>query len=177
MRRTISALVIAALAVSLTGCGAGNNASTRQVKQVTDGVEGSITKDGNNIKILNLLVVAAGGGNAVLVGTVINNADAEDALLGIAINGTTLAYTGTNALPKNTPIIFEGDRANAKAVLAGFGGTAGSNVKVGLFFAKAGAITLDAIVRDNRDYYAGVTAAIDVPMVSPSPTPTPTPTK
>jgi hypothetical protein len=172
MRRIISALVIAALAVSLSGCGAGVNASTRQVKQVTDGVEGSITKDGNDIKILNLLVVAAGGGNAVLVGTIINTADAEDTLLGIAINGTTLAYTGTNSLPKNTPIIFEGDRANAKAVLAGFGGSAGSNVKVDLFFAKAGAITLTAIVRDTRDDYAGVSAAIDVPMVSPSPTPT-----
>jgi hypothetical protein len=49
--------------------------------------------------------------------------------LGIAINGTTLAYTGNNTLPKNTPIIFEGDRANAKAVLTGFGGAAGSNVK------------------------------------------------
>ena len=172
MRRIFSAVVIAALAISLSGCAAGNNASTRQVKQVTDGVEGSITKDGNNIKILNLLVVAVGGGNAVLVGTIINNADAEDALLGIAINGTTLTYTGTNTLPKNTPIIFEGDRANAKAVLGGFGGTAGSNVKVSLFFAKAGEITLTAIVRDTRDDYAGITAAIDVPMVSPSPTPT-----
>ena len=157
MRRTISVLAIAVLAVTLTGCGAGNNASTRQVKQVTDGVEGSIIKDGNNIKILNLLVVAADGGNAVLVGTIVNNGDAEDALLGIAINGTTLTYTGNNALPKNTPIIFEGDRANAKAVLAGFGGAAGSNVKVGLFCAKAGAITLDAIVRDTRDDYSGVT--------------------
>ncbi len=172
MRRIFSAVVIAALAVSLTGCGAGNNASTRQVKQVTDGVEGSITKDGNNIKILNLLVVAAGGGNAVLVGTIINTADTEDKLLGIAINGSTTSYTGTTTLPKNTPIIFEGDRANAKAVLAGFGGSPGSNVKVSLFFTKAGAITLTAIVRDTRDDYAGVTAAVDVPMVSPSPTPT-----
>jgi len=171
MRRTISAIAIAVLAVSLSGCGAGNNASTRQVKQVTDGVEGAINKDGNDIKILNLLVVAAGGGNAVLVGTIINTADVEDKLLGVAINGTTTSYTGTNTLPKNTPIIFEGDRANAKAVLAGFGGSAGSNVKVGLFFAKAGAITLTAIVRDTRDDYAGVTAAVDVPMVSPSPTP------
>jgi hypothetical protein len=170
MRRIFSALIIAVLAVSLSGCGAGQNASTRQVKQVTDGVEGSITKDGNNIKIVNLLVVAAGGGNAVLVGTIINNADTEDALLGVAINGTATTYTGTNALPKNTPIIFEGDRANAKAVLAGFGGAAGSNVEIGLFFAKAGSITLNAIVRDTRDTYAGVTAAIDVPMVSPSPT-------
>ena len=172
MRRTVSAIAIAVLAVSLSGCGAGQNASTRQVKQVTDGVEGSINTDGNDIKILNLLVVAAGGGNAVLVGTIVNTADTQDVLLGIAINGTTTSYTGTNTLPKNTPIIFEGDRANAKAVLAGFGGSAGSNVKVDLFFAKAGAITLTAIVRDTRDDYAGVTAAIDVPMVSPSPTPT-----
>ena len=172
MRRTISVLAIAALAVSLAGCGAGNNASTRQVNQVTDGVEGSITKDGNAIKIVNLLVVAAGGGNAVLVGTIVNNADAEDALLGIAINGTTVSYTGTTSLPKNTPIIFEGDRANAKAVLAGFGGSAGSHVKVGLFFAKAGAITLDAIVREAKAEYAGISGAVDVPMVSPSPTPT-----
>ena len=172
MRRTVSAIAIAVLAVSLSGCGAGQNASTRQVKQVTDGVEGSIIKDGNNIKILNLLVVAAGGGNAVLVGTIVNTADTQDVLLGVAINGTTLAYTGTNTLPKNTPIIFEGDRANAKAVLRGFGGTAGSNVKVGLFFAKAGSITLNAIVREAKEEYAGISGAIDVPMVSPSPTPT-----
>jgi len=172
MRRTISALVIAALAVSLTGCGAGSNASTRQVRQVTDGVEGSITKDGNNIKIVNLLVVAAGGGNAVLVGTIVNTGDTEDALLGVAINGSAANYTGNSALPKNTPIIFEGDSANAKAVLAGFGGSAGSHVSVGLFFAKAGAITLDAIVREAKNEYAGISGAVDVPMVSPSPTPT-----
>ena len=71
MRRTLSALVIASLAVSLTGCGAGHNAATRQVRQVTDGVEASITKDGNDIKVVNLLVVAAPGGNAVLVETVV----------------------------------------------------------------------------------------------------------
>lgn len=157
MRRIISALIIATLALSLSGCGAGVNASSRQVKQVTDGVEGSITKEGNKITIVNLLVVAAAGGNAVLVGTIVNTGDTEDALLGVAINGTTAVYTGNSVLPKNTPIIFEGDSANAKVVLAGFGAPAGSRVKVGLFFAKAGEITLDAIVRDTRDDYAGVT--------------------
>jgi hypothetical protein len=157
MRRIISVLVITASAVSLTGCGAGMNASTRQVRQVTDGVEATITKDGNNIKVVNLLVVAAGGGNAVLVGTIINNADQEDALLGVAINGSTTTYTGNNVLPKNTPIIFEGASANAKAVLAGFGAPAGSRVPVSLFFAKAGEVTLDALVRDTRDDYANVT--------------------
>ena len=171
MRRTLSALVIASLAVSLSGCGAGPNASTRQVRQVTDGVEASITKDGNDIKIVNLLVVAAGGGNAVLVGTVVNNSDNEDALLGVAINGTTATYTGKNVLPKNSPIIFEGPSANAKVVLGGFGAPAGTHVKVGLFFAHAGAVTVDAIVRDTRDTYANVTADGSLATATPSPTP------
>jgi hypothetical protein len=170
MRRTISVLAIAALAVSLSGCGAGQSASTRHVNQVTDGVEASITQDGNNIKIVNLLVVAAAGGNAVLVGTIVNNGDNDDALLGVAINGSTANYTGNSVLAKNAPIIFEGARANAKVVLGGFGAPAGSRVKVGMFFAKAGEITLDAIVRDTRDAYAGVTAGVPTPSPSPSAT-------
>ena len=174
MRRTLSAFVIASLAVSLTGCGAGHNAATRQVRQVTDGVEASITKDGNDIKVVNLLVVAAPGGNAVLVGTVVNNADKEDALLGVAINGSTATYSGKANLPKNSPIIFEGPSANAKAVLGGFGAAAGTHVKVGLFFAHAGAVTVEAIVRDTRDTYAGVTAGETLVTTSASPSPTPT---
>jgi hypothetical protein len=45
-------------------------------------------------------------------------------------------------------------------------------VEVGLFFAKAGIITLNAIVRQAREEYAGITAAVEVPMASPSPTAT-----
>ena len=172
MRRTILAIVITALALSLSGCGAGQNASTRQISQVTDGVEASITQDGNNIKIVNLLIVAAPGGNAVLVGTIVNNGDEEDFLLGAAINGTTATYTGINVLPKSTPIIFEGERANAKVTLGGFGAPAGSRVQVGLFFAKAGVVTLDAIVREARDEYAGITAGETLPTPTPSPTAT-----
>jgi hypothetical protein len=172
MRRTVTALVIATLAVSLSGCGAGSNASTRQVRQVTDGVEAAITKDGNDIKIVNLLVVAAAGGNGVLVGTVVNNSDKEDALLGIAINGTQATFSGKASLPKNSPIIFEGPSANAKAVLGGFGAVAGSHVFVELFFARAGAVTVEAIVRDTRDDYAGVTADVVAPSATPSPTAT-----
>ena len=177
MRRTLSAFVIASLAVSLTGCGAGSNASTRQVRQVTDGVEASITKDGNDIKIVNLLVVAAPGGNAVLVGTVVNNADKEDALLGVAINGSTATYSGKANLPKNSPIIFEGPSANAKAVLGGFGAQPGTHVRVTMFFARAGEITKDVIVRDNTDEYSGITAGAILATTTASPSPSPTATK
>ena len=156
MRRVLSALAIASLALSLTGCGAGLNASTRQITQVTDGAEAQIIGDGNNIRVVNLLVVAAGGGTGVLVGTIVNAADEEDSLLGVAINGSVLTYTGKNVLPKNSPIIFEGDSANAKAVLTGFGAKAGTNVSVTMFFARAGEVTRNVLVRENKDEYAGI---------------------
>jgi hypothetical protein len=56
------------------------------------------------------------------------------------------------------PIRFEGDSANAKAVFAGVGATAGKNVTLTLTFARAGIVTIDAIVRDQRDTYANVTS-------------------
>ena len=170
MRRILSAVVISTLALSLTGCAAGFNAATRDISQVTDGAEASIISTENNIRVVNLLVVAAESGTGVLVGTIVNAQETEDSLLGVAINGTVLTYTGKNNLPQNSPIIFEGERATAKVVLGGFGAPAGSRVQVGLFFAKAGVVNLDAIVREARDEYAGVTGTIDVPMVSPSPT-------
>ena len=172
MRRILSALAIAALTVSLTGCGAGLNASTRQIAQVTDGAEAQVIGDGNNIRVVNLLVVAAEGGTGVLVGTVVNAVDTEDALLGVAINGSVLTYTGKNNLPKNSPIIFEGDSANAKAVLTGFGAQPGTNVTITMFFARAGEVTKSVIVRDNKDEYAGITAGGVLATASPSPSAT-----
>ena len=65
-------------------------------------------------------------GTGVLVGTIVSASDNEDALLGVAINGTVAQLTGKNTLPKNSPIIFEGPSANAKAVLAGFGAVPGT---------------------------------------------------
>ena len=158
MRRTLTALLIALLAISLSGCGAGTNAATRNIKQVTDGVEGAITTDGNNIKLVNILVVATADGAGVLVGTVVNSLPTEDALLGLAINGQVAAVTGTNSLMQNSPIIFEGPSANAKAVVAALGAKAGENVQVTMFFVRAGQVNVKAIIRDQRDTYAGITA-------------------
>ena len=54
MRRALTALLIATLSISLSGCGAGLNAETRNLKQVTDGVEATVNTEGNNIKVVNL---------------------------------------------------------------------------------------------------------------------------
>jgi hypothetical protein len=158
MRRVVTAFLIALLTISLSGCGAGLNAETRNLKQVTDGVEAAITTNGNNIKVVNLLIVETAAGAGVLVGTLVNSMDQEDTLLGLAINGQVATLTGTNALAKNTPVIFEGPRANAKAVVLALGAKAGQSVQVTMFFARAGEITVQAIIRDQRDSYAGITA-------------------
>ena len=158
MRRTGIALLTLTLVLSLTACGAGLNASTREMKQVTDGVEASISTNGNLIKLLNIVVVETADGTGVLVGTIINSLPAEDALLGVAINGVVATVTGRNSLPQNSPIYFEGDSANAKAIVPGLNAKAGQHVPVTMFFARAGEITVLAIVRDQRDDFVGVTA-------------------
>jgi hypothetical protein len=158
MRRVVTAFMIALLTISLTGCGAGLNAETRNLKQVTDGVEATVNTDGNNIKVVNLLVVETADGAGVLVGTLVNSMDQEDALLGVAINGQIANVTGSNVLAKNKPVIFEGPSANAKAVVPVLGAKAGQRVQVTMFFARAGEVNVQAIIRDQRDDYAGITA-------------------
>ena len=158
MRRVRIAFFIATLTVSLSGCGAGLNAETRNLKQVTDGVEATVNTDGNNIKVVNLLVVETAEGAGVLVGTLVNSLDQEDALLGVAINGQIASLTGSNVLAKNKPVIFEGPSANIKAVVPILGAKAGQRVQVTMFFARAGEVTVQAIIRDQRDDYAGITA-------------------
>ena len=158
MRRTGIALLTLTLALTLTACGAGFNASTREVKQVTDGVEASISTNGNLIKLLNIVVVETADGTGVLVGTVINSLANEDALLGVAINGVVATVTGTNSLPQNSPINFEGESTNAKATVPGLNAKAGQHVQVTMFFARAGEITVTALVRDQSGDFAGVSA-------------------
>ena len=168
LKRALNVITIFALSVSLTGCAAGLNASTRQITQVTDGVEGYVINEQNNLRVVNLLVVATPDQNAVLVGTIVNAKDAPDTLLGVAINGTVATLTGNTTLLKNAPVIFEGESANAKAVLPGFTVAPGVRVPVVLFFARAGEVTVDALVREAADIYANVTSgnAVSAPQAA-----------
>ena len=151
-----SSLIAASLALTLTACGAGQNASTRQIKQVTDGVELSVKDNGVDIKILNLLLVSTSTGDAVVVGTIINYSEERDALLGISANNVGAVITGEQNLDQNKPVRFEGDVATTKAVFNGVGAEAGKNVKLSLAFARAGVVTTNVIIRDKRDDYKNV---------------------
>ena len=153
------ALIISSLTLTLTGCsGAGPNASTRLIKQVTDGAEAKITSDGNDLRMVNTLLVATEDGSAVVVGTIVNAAETADTLLGIYAGGTQAKITGETTLNQNQPIIFEGDSATTKGVFAGVGAEPGKHVTVTFAFARAGKVSLDVIIRDKRDDYAKVTA-------------------
>ena len=168
MRRTITTITALFIATSLTACGAGQSAATRNIKQVTDGVEVSITQNGSAIKIVNLLLVATETGDAVVVGTIVNQGAQADKLLGIAVGGTTATLTGDTTLNQNAPLRFEGDSANAKAVFAGVSPVAGRHVKLTLGFARAGMVTAEVIIRDKRDAYKNVTSGI-APAATSSP--------
>jgi hypothetical protein len=154
----LTTVISFALVTTLSACGAGPDAPTRMISKVTDGAEGNISTEGNDIVVRNLLAVAQEDGRLVLVGTVVNQGENEDALLGLAVNGVQATFTGKSSIAQNETIIFEGASSNAKAVISGITAAAGTNIAVTLFFAKAGEITLNAIVRDKRDTYAGVTA-------------------
>ena len=157
-KKITTAIISAALALSLTACGgSGPDAATRLIKRVTDGNEATVKTNGSDLAIANLLLVATEDGSAVVVGTIVNYKDEADALLGISAAGTTATLTGEQNLLRDKPIRFEGDSANAKAVFAGVGAKAGKNVQLQLAFARAGVVTVNAIIRDKRDAYKNVT--------------------
>jgi hypothetical protein len=156
MRRIFAIISALLIATTLTACGAGQNAATRNITQVTDGAELTITQNGSAIKIVNLLLVATETGDAVVVGTIINQGAETDQLLGIAVSGNTATLTGDTTLAQNAPLRFEGESANVKAVFSGVTPVAGRHVKLSLGFARAGLITAEVIIRDKRDDYKDI---------------------
>ena len=148
-----------ALALSLTSCyGAGPEAATRMVNRVTDGAEAVVNTDGSDIRVSNLLLVATEDGSAVVVGHIVNRADSTDEILGITVGGVGATISGETKLFTNKPIHFEGEQANAKAVFPGVGAQAGRNVDLTIGFARAGLVTVRAIIRDKSNIYADVTS-------------------
>ena len=168
-KKALTSVIASALALTLTACGPGQDAPTRMIRQVTDGVELSVKDNGVDIKILNLLLVSTSTGDAVVVGTIVNSGTTEDKLLGISVGTSQAVLSGETALKQNAPIRFEGDSANAKAVFFGVSPVAGRHVKLSLGFARAGLMTAEVIIRDQRDTYKNVTAGEASPAATSSP--------
>ena len=147
LKRLIALLIISTV---VTGCGSGQNAVTRNFKQVTDGVEGQSAE----IRLRNVLIVKTDANDAVLVGTLVSWSDEPDAITGISINNTpaTLSAPGFE-LVKNKPVIFVGDSANADAYIPGLSKVAGERIPVTFTFATAAPVTVDALVLNSEGIY------------------------
>ena len=147
MRKKITVAVAAvALATSLTACGgAGQDAPTRMINQVTDGVEAKLVSEGNLIVLRNIQVAVNEAGDASLVGTIVNQKDTKDALLALAINQMQIKLS---AIPTalNKPVIFGGPSANAIATIPNSGLVAGNRTTVSFFFGLAGTVSVDALI-------------------------------
>ena len=154
-RKTLAlGLIATGVVLTLTGCGAtGVESPTRNMRQVTDGVEGQT----GDIKARNVLLVAQPDGSAVLIGTLINSGNNADSLTGISVNGINAKIDpATNNLILNKPVIFSGDSANAKAVFAGLKATPSSRVDMTFTFANSASLKLNVLVREKSDIYANV---------------------
>jgi hypothetical protein len=136
----------------LTGCAAGGSAETRNIKQVTDGVE----KDLSDLKIRNIKIVALPDGSGTLVGFIVNHGDEPDQLIGLTINNQPAELTSEVVLNKNKPMIFEGESANSKAKVATLGEKPGYRVPVVLVFAKSGKVEMSAIIVKNEGIYSSI---------------------
>ena len=147
LKRLIALLIISTV---VTGCGAGQNAVTRNFKQVTDGVEAQSAE----IRLRNVLIVKTDANDAVLVGTLVSWSDEPDAITGISINNIPATLSAPSfELVKNKPVIFVGDSANADAYIPSLSKVAGERIPVTFTFATAAPVTVDALVLNSEGFY------------------------
>jgi hypothetical protein len=143
-------LVIILITASLTSCGSGQMASTRLIKQVTDGVEAQ----SDEIRLRNIKVIKTTTGEGVLVGTLVNWSDTTDTITSVSINNQLTTYVAKSSeLIKNKPITFVGDIANADAAIAVLAKTPGYRIPVTFTFAKAAPVTLDTLIVNGDGIY------------------------
>jgi hypothetical protein len=145
---TLAAVLI--ISTVVTGCGSGQNAVTRNFKQVTDGVEAQSAE----IRLRHVLIVKTITNDAVLVGTLVSWSDEPDAITGISINNTPATLSAPSfELVKNKPVIFVGDSSNADAYIPGLSKVAGERIPVTFTFATAAPVTVDALVLNSEGFY------------------------
>ena len=158
LKSAISAFFGALLVVALTGCAAGPDAMTRNMRQVTDGVEGV----SGSIKALNVLLVTQEDGSAVLVGTFVNTSETNDEITSIVANGIVGEISVSPLVQYTGPVIFEGESKNSSARFPGLNARASDHVELEVSFANSGPMKLSALVRAKAAEYANIGSAENV---------------
>ena len=144
-RRIAGALLALSSVALLTGCGAtGNDAPTRNIRQVTDGKD----FESGDIKVRNLQIVLNADGTGSLVGTFINSGAAADAITAITVGNTPIALsTPIIQLATETPVIFGGPTSNASGDIKGVELIAGHHATVNIAFGTADAASSDVLIK------------------------------
>ena len=143
-------ITLTIITVTLTGCGSGQMAATRLIKQVTDGVEAQ----SDEIRLRNVKVIKTAAGEGVLVGTLVNWSDQSDQITSVTIYNQPAIYTAKSSeLLKNKPITFVGDIANADAYIQALDKAPGYRIPVTFTFTKAAPVTLDTLVVNGDGIY------------------------
>lgn len=147
IKKVIALIIISS---TLTGCGSGQMASTRLIKQVTDGVEAQTEE----IRLRNVKVIKTSTGSGVLIGTLVNWSDQSDVITSVTINNQPAIYTAkTSELLRNKPITFVGDIANADAYISMLDKEPGYRIPVTFTFASAAPVTLDTLIVNGDGIY------------------------
>ena len=139
-----------AIAATVTGCGSGQMAQTRLIKQVTDGVEAQT----DEIRLRNVKVIKTSTASGVLIGTLVNWSDISDQITSVTINNQPAIYTAKSSeLLRNKPITFVGDIANADAYIQTLDKEPGYRIPVTFTFASAAPVTLDTLIVNGDGIY------------------------
>ena len=147
IKKVIALIVITS---TLTGCGSGQMASTRLIKQVTDGVEAQT----DEIRLRNVKVIKTSTGSGVLIGTLVNWSDKSDQITSVTINNQPAIYAAkTSELLRNKPITFVGEIANADAYISMLDKEPGYRIPVTFTFAFAAPVTLDTLIVNGDGIY------------------------
>jgi hypothetical protein len=147
IKKVIALIIISS---TLTGCGSGQMASTRLIKQVTDGVEAQT----DEIRLRNVKVIKTSTGSGVLIGTLVNWSDKSDQITSVTINNQPAIYTAkTSELLRNKPITFVGEIANADAYISILDKEPGYRIPVTFTFAFAAPVTLDTLIVNGDGIY------------------------
>ena len=147
IKKVIALIIISS---TLTGCGSGQMASTRLIKQVTDGVEAQT----DEIRLRNVKVIKTSTGSGVLIGTLVNWSDKSDVITSVTINNQPAIYTAKSSeLLRNKPITFVGDIANADAYISTLDKEPGYRIPVTFTFAFAAPVTLDTLIVNGDGIY------------------------
>jgi hypothetical protein len=164
--RSTSLLTILIISLSaLTGCAAGPNAATRLINQVTDGVDG----ESGAVKLRNFKLVIQPDSSAVMVGTIVNQDEVEDAVIAAKINGqqAKLWANGSEAdllpLLQNDPQIFAGPSATAYVYIENLEAKAGYRVPVEIVLARGGIVELDVLIREKDLEFTDVSLPTTAP--------------